>query len=153
MAEMRREPDANKIQHRTKLERCVSYSLEFEIPIAPVAKGRARYSSANGFVRTYTPKKTKDYEASVKRFADIHKPSSPLLGPLHVVIEVYLARIKRPKYSAPCTRPDIDNYVKAILDALNKVIFKDDGQVTHLTASKHYTTDYPKIKIRVDEAA
>lgn len=38
----------------------------------------------------------------------------------------------------PMTRPDADNYLKLILDALNGIVFKDDGQVTDIQVSKRY---------------
>lgn len=36
-------------------------------------------------------------------------------------------------------RPDIDNLVKFVLDAINGVIWKDDAQVTELYAQKRYS--------------
>ena len=38
----------------------------------------------------------------------------------------------------PQGRPDVDNYAKAALDALNGVCFLDDAQVVVLTARKRY---------------
>ena len=38
----------------------------------------------------------------------------------------------------PTKRPDVDNYAKAALDALNTVVFADDSQITELNVSKHY---------------
>lgn len=38
----------------------------------------------------------------------------------------------------PLTRPDIDNYSKVILDALNKLVFLDDSQVFELNSKKVY---------------
>ena len=38
----------------------------------------------------------------------------------------------------PLTRPDIDNYSKVILDALNNLVFEDDSQVFELNSKKVY---------------
>ena len=35
-------------------------------------------------------------------------------------------------------KPDLDNVVKAVLDALNGTVFTDDSQVVSLVAGKHW---------------
>lgn len=35
-------------------------------------------------------------------------------------------------------RPDIDNLVKAVTDALNGILWKDDSQIVSLSAEKRY---------------
>lgn len=52
--------------------------------------------------------------------------------------------------SLPVVKPDIDNYVKAILDALNGVAFKDDSQIIALNAKKLYS-DKPRTEIEIKE--
>ena len=41
-------------------------------------------------------------------------------------------------YELPATRPDVDNYCKAILDALNNIGYVDDAQVVFLHIAKRY---------------
>lgn len=48
----------------------------------------------------------------------------------------------------PSRKPDVDNVLKAVLDALNGVAYKDDSRVVHVAASKFYSND-PKIVIRI----
>ena len=45
-------------------------------------------------------------------------------------------------------RPDIDNYIKAILDCSNEILFKDDGQVAALSSQKLYSLN-PRIEIEI----
>lgn len=52
--------------------------------------------------------------------------------------------------SLPAIKPDIDNYVKAILDALNGVAFRDDKQIISLNAKKLYS-DKPRTEIEIKE--
>ena len=48
----------------------------------------------------------------------------------------------------PTTRPDVDNYVKAALDAINEIVVRDDSLVVELTAAKRYATS-PRLTITV----
>ncbi len=52
---------------------------------------------------------------------------------------------KRPD---PITRPDLDNLVKAVKDALNGVLWRDDSQVIELEAKKIYGNP-PGVEIEV----
>lgn len=45
-------------------------------------------------------------------------------------------------------RPDIDNYIKAVLDCSNEILFKDDGQVAALSSQKLYSLN-PRIEIEI----
>jgi Holliday junction resolvase RusA-like endonuclease len=38
----------------------------------------------------------------------------------------------------PAVRPDVDKYLRAVLDALTGVLYADDGQVTTVRAEKRY---------------
>lgn len=40
------------------------------------------------------------------------------------------------------SRPDLDNLVKLVLDALNEVAYLDDSQITGLSAQKIYSGEY-----------
>lgn len=52
----------------------------------------------------------------------------------------------------PLTKPDIDNVVKIVCDALNKVAYRDDTQVIEVVACKYYGKE-PKVVIEIDEFA
>ena len=43
---------------------------------------------------------------------------------------------KRVRY--PTTRPDLDNYLKTLLDALDKFAFPDDAQIVNIHAKKAF---------------
>ena len=49
------------------------------------------------------------------------------------------------------TKPDIDNLVKAILDALNGIVWKDDAQVTQINIQKIWSAK-DQIEIEIWEA-
>ncbi|MEO1782269.1 RusA family crossover junction endodeoxyribonuclease [Enterococcus diestrammenae] len=47
-------------------------------------------------------------------------------------------------------RPDLDNYLKAIWDCSNGLLFKDDGQIAVTSAQKLYSLK-PRIEIEIFE--
>ncbi|WP_382307351.1 RusA family crossover junction endodeoxyribonuclease [Herbiconiux sp. UC225_62] len=77
-------------------------------------------------------------------------------GPLILdAVDVRLEfRVPRPKSVSeakrpwPSVYPDVDKLARAVLDALTGSVFKDDGQVVDLRASKRYA-DQPSVLIRV----
>lgn len=113
----------------------------------PVAKGRPRVTKRG----TYTPEKTRKYEAIVRlaaRQAMVHR--APLDGPLRMEVHVWLsvptswAKRKQSEALAgivvPTKRPDCDNYAKAALDGCSGIVFRDDAQITRLCVEKHYSS-------------
>ncbi|MCY8507703.1 RusA family crossover junction endodeoxyribonuclease, partial [Bacillus atrophaeus] len=50
----------------------------------------------------------------------------------------------------PTTKPDVDNYVKGVKDALNHLIYKDDSQVVDLKVSKFYSEE-PRVEVIITE--
>jgi Holliday junction resolvase RusA-like endonuclease len=51
---------------------------------------------------------------------------------------------------SPTKKPDIDNVVKIVLDALNKMAFKDDNQITKIDVEKKYG-EKEKLIVKVEE--
>lgn len=137
--------------------------FRFTIPHTPVAKGRARSTVKRGrggkpiltkdgqpIVTTYTPEKTRDFEALVRDYAERAARGEPLTCPVDLLVEF---RFKIPSRYTKWQRdlaaegllhhtkkPDCSNLVKAIEDACNGVLFKDDGQVVGCVTDKVFTT-------------
>lgn len=59
---------------------------------------------------------------------------------MHITIERHLPKSKQRKtrvvFLPDIGKPDIDNYAKAVMDALNGVAYKDDSQITRLLVEK-----------------
>jgi Holliday junction resolvase RusA-like endonuclease len=113
----------------------------------PVAKGRARMTR-RGFA--YTPAATRKYEAHARLAAQIAMDGRPPIDvPVRVELLVELpipgSWSRRKAEGAitgdvrPTSRPDIDNYTKAILDAINTIVIVDDSQVVDLRAVKKFS--------------
>lgn len=67
---------------------------------------------------------------------------APLAGPLAVTIDFYLPDRKR---------RDLDNLSKAVLDACNKVVWKDDNQVEALKLFKWYGRPETGVTVTVQQ--
>ena len=129
----------------------------------PVAQGRPRFSSRGGYNRAYDPPKSKSWKEYAKVVASIKMKGKHLLeGPISLSICVYRDiptswSNKKKTLAAfgdirPTTRPDLDNYVKGIKDALTGVVWKDDSQVVSYNEpfGKFYSSK-PRIEICVKE--
>ena len=82
-----------------------------------------------------------------------------LTGPISVWIYAWfrrpVAEIRKTKPMPArrhCRKPDADNIAKCVLDALNKLAWNDDGQVSDLVVSKRVMpgTDPGKITIVIE---
>lgn len=121
--------------------------IRLRFDIEPVAKQRPRVTKTH----TYTPKKTKQYEDTIKLMAKIQMGRrKPLGGALSVFVTFNLLKPKSVKRSLPCVRCDLDNFLKAVLDSLNGIVWKDDGQIVSLVAHKIYAIKKPHITMLIE---
>src|ERR1700689_3625509 len=111
--------------------------IYFELPIAPVAKERARTTRFG----TFTPERTKEFEQLVKLHSRKYAPKEPFKKPVSLDCYFYLSKPKKPKFTHPGVRPDIDNYLKAMMDSLNGIMWKDDSLVVKIRTEKVYTNE------------
>ena len=130
----------------------------FIIDGEPVAKGRPRFTRQG---HTYTPKKTADYEKKIKKELKEQGAEPYEKGvPLKVEVTFYKGHLKswtkKQVFQAedgsllPVKRPDLDNYVKAILDGANEILWHDDSQIVDLLLYKRYDKT-PRVEIKVNE--
>ena len=131
--------------------------IKFTIPGQPVAKGRPIFGAG----RVYTPEKTVNYEQLVK-FSYLQTERIKFLEgeQLKVELMIYFAIPKSTSKKTiakmiagterPTKKPDIDNIVKAVLDALNEVAYRDDTQVVELQVRKQYS-ERPRLEICLEE--
>ncbi len=106
----------------------------FTVPGKPYAKKRPRFSRASG--RAFDPAENSKAEASIGHIAAKLFPA-PIMGPVSVEVvctfacpvswskKKRAAMIHRPHTQ----KPDGDNLLKAVKDALNRIAWADDGQV------------------------
>ncbi len=132
--------------------------IQFTVHGNPVAQGRPKFSTAGGFVRAYDPAKSRDYKDYVRLAAAEHAPPKLLDGPLAVMVTAYRSIPKsfsKKKAAAaeageiyPVSKPDADNYLKGVKDALKGVMWIDDSQVVDAYARKRYSFR-PRIEVKI----
>lgn len=121
---------------------------DFTLPFPPVPASRPRVGKWGTFY-------TEPYKSYKKLAADWFKKNfagPALAGALTVSIEVIGAKPKTTILAFP--RPDVDNYAKGVLDAMNKTVFKDDTQVEKLSISKRWARkgEAPGMLIQVSKS-
>jgi uncharacterized protein yqaN len=126
--------------------------IEFTINGECVPKARPRFSK---FGHVYTTPKTRAYENIVKSTA-IDNRVPCVTTALRVEIVIYksipksFSKAKRKQAEEgkifPVVKPDIDNYVKSVLDGLNGVLFMDDKQIVDFRAIKKYSGN-PRVEV------
>jgi len=89
------------------------------------------------------------------------KPKKPLSQQIRVQFKFYVTPPKSTPqwkyeyiengYLRPNKSPDLDNYVKLILDALNGLLWEDDRFIVEIHSGKYYTLDRPRTEIFVSE--
>lgn len=123
----------------------------FTVPGKPQGKARARTYRNNGITRTVTPEKTVLYENFIKerylqaskgKFFDKEVPvqitvTVRFAPPKNTSNKRYARMIAGKEY--PLKKPDIDNVLKVICDALNGVAYHDDSQIIFAGCRKEYS--------------
>lgn len=134
--------------------------ISFVIYGEPVAQQRPRSTTIHGYTRHYDPPKSKNYKHYVRMISKKYAPKHPLSTPISLSISIYRPipkswsqkkkRKATNKEILPTTKPDIDNYAKAIKDALSNLMWNDDRQVVALDAKKFYG-ETPRVEIIIKE--
>ncbi len=140
----------------------ININISFTVPGQPQGKARPRIGKVGQYARMFTPAKTLEYECRIALAGKQAMQGRSLMdGPVSVVIDLRYqipaswAKKKQAQALAgelqPTTKPDADNCVKAIFDGLNGVTWKDDVQVTEVTARKRYA-EKPGVYVEITPA-
>ena len=145
------------------------FGCQFSVHGAPVAWGRARLQTRDRKGRAlkkprhFTPPKTEAFEARIGWAAkESMRGRPPVVGPVRVEVMVYLPIPKSwPKYKRELaaqqqvyatSKPDWDNFGKAICDGMNAVVYVDDAQIIECRLRKEYAT-LPEVNVLVQPLA
>ena len=132
----------------------------FEIEGKIKGKGRPRFAKYGSFVKAYTPTETASYENLIKLQFKIScgdwYSESPLKMKITAIHGIVKSATKKDRIKMldgdlkPTKKPDADNIVKIICDALNGVAYKDDTQVVELEMKKVYG-ELEKVVVEIEE--
>jgi Holliday junction resolvase RusA-like endonuclease len=125
----------------------------------PKAQARHRHFTRGTFSGSYDPsQQAKETFASILQS---QAPKEPICDPISLELLFYMSRPKNhygtgkkaeflkdnaPEYHAG--RPDIDNLQKFVQDAMNKIFWKDDGQICVISSQKKYS-ERPRTEITI----
>lgn len=130
--------------------------LDFTVSAKAVGKGRPRLTTRGGYAHAYTPAKTREFESLVSWSAkQAMCQCLPVASGCALFVQITVpplswSRKRRSDvFGAFCSKkPDTDNVAKAILDAMNGVVYEDDAQVAGLIVQKFYA-EKDEINIKV----
>ncbi|ADH03135.1 gp54 [Brochothrix phage BL3] len=135
--------------------------MKLTFDIEPVAQGRPRFSSFGKHMRAYDPPKSMYFKEQIKLMARKMLPEGyePISEPVRVFMTFCrplpktLTKLNRQAHEQgkfyPRTRPDVDNYVKGLLDALSGIVYTDDNIIIQITADKKYS-DKGRIEFEIE---
>ena len=137
--------------------------IDFMVEGEPKGKERPRFANNGQRLSVYTPEKTQAYETQIK-FAYYEQCSNAKFteeSQLELFVKAYYKipqnTSKKKKQTMlsgeirPTKKPDGDNILKAVADALNGVCYKDDKCLIKMSIEKFYS-DVPRIEVVVQEA-
>lgn len=121
------------------------HQIEIYIPGKAVAQSRPRFARRGNHVATYDAAPSRDYKSWVKHCAiEVMKQKSMQIIPRDIPLKIILTvDAERPKSCPksrplPVTKPDLDNVLKTIQDALEGIVYQADQQIVSISATKRY---------------
>lgn len=136
-------------------------TVKFKVLGEPKGKQRPRFYSNRGRNVVYTPKQTTEYEQKIRvSYKRLLSEKIPKGTPLEINITALFSIPKKfnkeQRQNAlngkimPTKKPDGDNVIKIVLDALNDTAYVDDSQVCGINFVKKYG-EIPQIIIEIRE--
>lgn len=126
----------------------------------PVPQPRQRYrvvrAAKGAFAQNYTPARhpVNDYKFALRIAWRAAHGDTMLEGALSLTVCFVLKRARSRRRGGiwHAHRPDVDNLLKSVMDALNSVAWRDDGQIARLRADKRYAAEgeAPRVAVLVE---
>lgn len=140
-------------------------TISFRIQGEVKGKMRPKATAFGHHARVYTPNAQVNNETWIRNeyYNAVKTFENKSFGDVPIKVEIYVYR-KIPKSFSkkktqkalygeifPTTKPDLDNQIKTILDALNGYAFDDDSQIVEIGARKVYSQqEYTDVYITSD---
>lgn len=134
--------------------------MKITIPVPPRPQSRPRFNRRTK--RAYEDRDMSAYKRAVRHYIKARKPERLEKCPVSVQVTFYVyppEYLKKKKRVAHLLesealyvdkKPDLDNYFKAVTDAAEGLLYKNDSQIAAITMQKLYSLD-PRTEIEVEE--
>lgn len=130
--------------------------IKFTVPGEVRPKDRPRFTRTG---RIFTPQRTLDYENKVKSCYiskypyGVAFPEEAVEMSLNIYVQVPKSFSQKKKQKMieseyPTKKPDTDNMLKAVSDALNGVAYTDDKQVVSVKVNKYWSEE-PRAEVEL----
>ena len=126
----------------------------------PKGKARPKFAKKGNFMKAYQPKGQQLAENYIRMSYLEAANNVYFTGPVKMKINAYYpipkstSKKKREEMLSglirPAIKPDYDNIVKSVADALNRVAYEDDRQIVSGYFEKYYS-DRPRTEIEIRE--
>lgn len=120
-------------------------TLQIFIPAAPVPKGSSKMNYSFAKKRLIVAPDNGAKQAAFKNtampyFNQLMAGRKKLTGAVAVRATFYIQRPESVTRRLPCVKPDLDKYLRMLLDTCTERVWVDDGQVVKIDAVKEYAT-------------
>lgn len=134
--------------------------MKIILPIEPKPQSRPRFARRGNYVQTYEDRAMKEYKNQVKEYLYNAKPELIEKGPIFAHVTFYIhppksalsnkqKRLDVKSERKYCDKkPDLDNYFKAVTDAAEGILYKNDGQIAVMACQKLYSLN-PRTEIEI----
>ena len=134
--------------------------IEFTAQYPPTSLKRHRHSKFGKHTYDPSSKEKSEFISKIHTFI----PKKPLEGPIKAELNFYEKRpkshyrtgkfsniLKKNAAKFNMSKRDIDNFVKFVLDSLNKKMYVDDSQIFELVCGKYYSESDGYIECKFEE--
>ena len=121
-------------------------SLTFKVAGAPIPKGALSYSKKHKRLYWTNSAKVKPWAKNIQIRAREamscgQEPIDMIDAPVSVRLIFIMPAHKKPSFSLPATKPDIDKLCRAVLDGLEGIVYTNDSRVTEIYIKERYAAD------------
>lgn len=137
--------------------------MKMTLNIEPKPQARPRFARRGNYTTTYEDKEMKTWKNKCRLLIAKHHADQPALeGALRTRVKFfikppqYISKVKKNRQALTdeiipvSKKADLDNYIKALFDSANGILYKDDGQIAEIYAIKVYSTS-PRIEFEIEE--
>jgi crossover junction endodeoxyribonuclease RusA len=136
--------------------------VDFFVAGIPKAQPRVKAFVRGGHAGVYTPDSAESWKQAVRLQAIANAPERLMAHSVRVELDFFLPRPKahfkrdgNVKANQPiwhCKKPDLDNLIKAVTDAITDTqrVWLDDSQICAISATKSYALNACGCSVRID---